>query len=373
MSDNTEPVLSKYLHARAANEGIPLSGNFELTPRCNFDCRMCYVHLTPQQQKPIGRELTSSEWLSVASDAVKQGMIFLLLTGGEPLLRPDFPSIYRELKKLGLMVSVNTNGYLIDEDTVSLFCEVTPLRINISLYGRDDDEYERLCGVRGYTRVTENIRRLREKGINVKLNVSVTQYNVGSLERFYELARELDCPIQVSCYMYPPVRRAGAKAERLSPTEAAEAAVKSDILRLPREEFLLRAGNIKKGVGIRSENECAVMPGEGMQCRAGRSTFWITWDGRMTPCGLMDAPAAELKEKGFAECWKSIREETERIVLPPECTVCEYRFCCNVCAAVCRSETGSFSGRPEYVCEMTKRAAEITQWEYEGMTGREKK
>lgn len=113
---STEPRLSSYLHARACRSGTPLAGNFELTARCNFNCKMCYVHLTAEEQQRRGRELTAEEWLAIAQEARSRGMLFLLLTGGEPLIRKDFRYLLTELKKMGLLVSVNSNGSLIDRD-----------------------------------------------------------------------------------------------------------------------------------------------------------------------------------------------------------------------------------------------------------------
>lgn len=113
---STEPRLSSYLHARACRSGTPLAGNFELTARCNFNCKMCYVHLTAEEQQRRGRELTADEWLAIAQEARSRGMLFLLLTGGEPLIRKDFRYLLTELKKMGLLVSVNSNGSLIDRD-----------------------------------------------------------------------------------------------------------------------------------------------------------------------------------------------------------------------------------------------------------------
>lgn len=113
---STEPRLSSYLHARACRSGTPLAGNFELTARCNFNCKMCYVHLTAEEQQRRGRELTADEWLAIAQEARSRGMLFLLLTGGEPLIRKDFRYLLTELKKMGMLVSVNSNGSLIDRD-----------------------------------------------------------------------------------------------------------------------------------------------------------------------------------------------------------------------------------------------------------------
>ena len=109
---STEPRLSSYLHARACRSGTPLAGNFELTARCNFNCKMCYVHLTAEEQQRRGRELTADEWLAIAQEARSRGMLFLLLTGGEPLIRKDFRYLLTELKKMGLLVSVNSKGPL---------------------------------------------------------------------------------------------------------------------------------------------------------------------------------------------------------------------------------------------------------------------
>ena len=178
----TEPRLSTYLHARACRTGTPLAGNFELTARCNFNCKMCYVHLTAEEQQRRGRELTADQWLAIAEQARSRSMLFLLLTGGEPLIRTDFRYLLTELKKMGLLVSVNSNGSLIDRDWLDFFRHEPPFRFNITLYGGSEETYERLCGRPMFGRVTENIRALRQLGIGVKLNASMTPYNVADME-----------------------------------------------------------------------------------------------------------------------------------------------------------------------------------------------
>ena len=189
---STEPRLSAYLHARACAKGIPLAGNFELTARCNFNCRMCYVHLTPEEQRRRGAELTADEWLAIAEQARSQGMLFLLLTGGEPLIRADFRYLLTELKKMGLMVSINSNASLIDDDWLDFFRREPPSRMNITLYGGCNETYERLCGRPMYDRVVHNIRALKALGIGVKLNASMTPYNVDDMDAIYAIATELD-------------------------------------------------------------------------------------------------------------------------------------------------------------------------------------
>ncbi len=93
--------IKSFVYRAGAAKRMPVSGTFELTPRCNLSCRMCYIHLSGAEQSARGRELTTEEWLSVGRQAVDAGMVYLLLTGGEPMLRKDFVTIYSEMVKMG--------------------------------------------------------------------------------------------------------------------------------------------------------------------------------------------------------------------------------------------------------------------------------
>ena len=79
-----KPSIKQHIFRTGAARRIPVSGTFELTPRCNFHCKMCYVQMTPEEEQAVGCELTTQEWLDIAQKAVNGGMIYLLLTGGEP-------------------------------------------------------------------------------------------------------------------------------------------------------------------------------------------------------------------------------------------------------------------------------------------------
>lgn len=362
-TSSIEPRLSSYLHAKACRAGTPLSGTFELTARCNFNCHMCYVHLTPEEQRRRGRELTADEWLAIAETARSRDMLFLLLTGGEPLIRPDFRYILTELKKMGLMVSVNSNASLIDEDWLDFFRREPPFRFNITLYGAGDESYEALCGRPEFTRVSENIRALRELGIGVKLNASMTPWNVRDMAKIYKIAEELGTPMQLATYMFPPVRRDEelvGRNERFTAEEAAAYSVQWDRLRFTPEEFSMRAEAMAKGMELPREETCEGTPGEGISCRAGRAAFWINWRGDMTPCGMMTEPRFSVPELGFDKAWEATREATAAIRLPSECVGCKYKHACHACAAMCVSETGRFDGRPDYVCRMSRETVRLT-------------
>ena len=368
--NDTEPVLSQYFHAKGAKLGLPVAGNFELTPRCNFNCKMCYVHLSKEETERRGRELTADEWLGFAETARSKGLIFLLLTGGEPLIRPDFEYIYRQLQKMGIMVSLNTNASLIDDDLFAFFKKNPPMRFNISLYGTSEDTYEALCGNRSYEKVINNIRRLHDAGMAVKLNVLFGPSNVNDMEAIRRISEEVSIPIKPTTYLYPPVRvsadDAGENKARFSPDKAAMYELICDKARFDHETFVKRTAAICRGIkSAPSDEECdGVITREGITCRAGRSSFWMTWDGRMMPCGMMLEPVTYPLKEGFDAAWSRLLKETERILMPKECTVCSYRHACHVCAASAYAETGRFDGKPQYVCDMVHEMVRLYGEEY---------
>ena len=130
------------------------------------------------------------------------------------------------------------------------------------------------------------------------------------------------------------------------------------------EEFLARAQSMKTLTAVQ-DRECPVETDEGVRCRAGSTSFWMTWDGRSLPCGMMPHPVAYPLEDGVESAWKQIREETAKLRMPAKCSGCPKRGVCSVCAAGCVTETGRFDGVPEYVCKMTDAVIERTWQRYE--------
>ena len=211
------PTVTEYLYRQATAAGIAFSGTFELTPVCNMDCKMCYIRLSRQAQEEIAPLADARRWLQLAREAKDAGMLYLLLTGGEPFLHPQFRQIMEGLHQMGLLISVNSNGTMIDEATVAWLRNCPPVRINISLYGACDETYGRLCGnPRGFTQTLHGIRLLKEAGISVKLNCSLTPHNAKDLPKMVEIAKENDCILQVATYMFPPLRRDEASAGKIA-------------------------------------------------------------------------------------------------------------------------------------------------------------
>lgn len=360
--------LTDYLYAKACRMRIPLNGTFELSPVCNFSCKMCYVRKTAKEVRGNPRGiLTLDDWRRIAREAREAGMLDLLLTGGEPLLWPDFWTLYEELIDMGFRLSVNTNGSLIDEKAIARFHRKPPQRINITLYGAGDESYKRLCGIDGvYSKVDSAIRGLMAAGITVKLNCSLTPDNAEDLDRIVDYARERNTVLSVSTYMFPPVRRdptqIGVNA-RFTPEESSRYMMR--YLRRNRGEERFR-GYVKsildgKTEPLGLESDCYDPVDGHIRCRAGRAAFWITWDGWLTPCGMMTKPQVDIKTQAFTDAWRQLTELVAAIRLSGLCDKCPSREICHPCAALAYAETGSFSGVPTYRCHAVQQMCKIAR------------
>lgn len=329
--------------------------------------------MSEAEMRARGREYTAEEWIEMGKACAKEGMLFLLLTGGEPFLRKDFRQIYTELKKLGLLISINTNATLIDEETVEWLKKDPPMKVNVTLYGGGNETYKKLCGhPTGYDAATKAIDLMHDAGIFLNINASFTKYNLDDMEDIFAFGKSREIQVNAATYMFPPVRSAknGVTDDevRFTAEEAGKARAMADKYRLSKEEFEIRLKALHEGRDdfMGGEEECERTPDEKMGCMAGRSSFWMTWDGRMTPCGMMNEPVARPFEIGFSDAWKSIYQATDEILLPSECKNCKKRFACMMCGALTIAEGGGCSyKKPEYLCRQTEVFLEEMEKEYQ--------
>lgn len=365
MKAGAESLYIKFLNQKASKSKIPLSGTFELSPCCNMDCKMCYVRKSRQEVEAAGGEINADAWIEMGRQCRDAGMLFLLLTGGEPFLYKDFKRVYIELIKMGFVISINSNGTLINEETVEWLKKYPPTRINMTLYGASNETYNRLCGnPKGFDQTIKAVKLLKDAGISVKFNASMTPENIDDLDQMYEIAKDLNVYIQASVYMFPPVRKDPTMigcGNRFSAEQAAYYQVKVDKKRFTDEQFELRVANMRKAGLISVEpEECVRDINEPLGCRAGRTSFWINWKGQMTACGMMTIPTAYPFVDGFNKAWNDVLDGTKKLHMPYQCVSCKLRAVCSVCGASTYTETGDFNEAPPYLCEMTKKVVYYT-------------
>lgn len=346
-------TIEKAMLCRASAAQRPITGTLELLPICNMNCDMCYIRLSRTEMEKKGRMRTADEWISMGEEMERAGVLFLLLTGGEPLLFPDFRRLYLSLRERGIILTVNTNGTLIDADWAAFFGENKPRRINITLYGADDRAYETLCHYPGgFEKTVQGIRLLKERGVDVKINGSVTKSNRNDMEKIYAIGRELGAPVHMDTYMLPGIheRKLPFEAQsRLEPEEAAAAEMEMlrnemnpEDLRMYVQQMLLQ---IKKEGNVYSE---------GITCMAGNCSFAVNWQGEMRPCVTLEEPSVPVFETGFESAWQQISEKVKAYRVNEKCRQCRLRPVCKTCVASARLETGEYDGLPEYLCRYAR-------------------
>ena len=375
-----EASISSYLFDKASREKTPLGGTFELSPVCNFSCKMCYVRKTQKEVRESERpQMTCKQWLELAEELRKEGMLYLLLTGGEPFLWPDFWELYPKLHEMGFLISINTNGSLITGEIIERLKKYPPTRINLTLYGASDETYEALCQAKGvFQKVDKAITELQKAGIAVKLNCSLTPENAGDLEKIVSYAKEKELLLDIATYMFPPLRRDTSMVgqnERFSPEESAYYNLKRYYLQYGEEMYIRYLEKLIAGlIAPLGLEESCIDPVDGkVRCRAGKASFWITWDGWMTPCGLMNEPKVDVTAQKMKEGWKQLVDVSEKLALSGVCTTCSNNTICHSCAAVAQAETGTVSGIPTYLCQQMTAARKLAIEELSLMKNKEGK
>ena len=330
---------------------------FELLPVCNLSCRMCYVRKSMAEVRAAGGLKDGKWWLELAREAADCGLLYPLLTGGEPLLHPDFKEIYMGMLDLGMQVSINSNGTLIDREWAEFFGKHRPTRINITLYGASEESYRNLCGDgSAYRKVREAVALLKEYGVRIKFNASITPQNVNDLEALISYAKDQNVPIQVATYMFPPLRRDESlvgQNDRLAPEAAALARVTADYLQGDPEWFLAQAERYRRFVPLEDRPwEQGSTYEKGMRCRAGLCSIWVDWQGNLMNCGMYSSVKIMREGKPFREAWNEVVAQTAAVRYSPACLGCPNERLCHPCIAMIQNECGHHQGRPEYMCQM---------------------
>ena len=137
-------AFSQTLHGQLHRTRAPLHASIEVTRRCPLTCAHCYNNLPMGDRDAQRAELTLDEHRRILDQIAEAGCFWLLLTGGEIFARPYFLDIYRHAKRRGFILTLFTNGILINERIADVLAEWRPFSIEITLYGRTRETYEQI-------------------------------------------------------------------------------------------------------------------------------------------------------------------------------------------------------------------------------------
>ncbi len=288
------------------------------------------------------RELSASEWLALAREAMNNGMVFLLLTGGEVFLRPDFFEIFEPLTRMGLVLTLFTNGTLITEAIAARLAQAPPHRTEITLYGATAATYEAVTGVPGsYARCCAGIEALVKYRVPLGLKTTITRQNVGELDAMRQMAHNWGVPFSASWLLSRRIDGAPSEVDecRLSARECVSL------------EATDRASSFEWTKAARRES--GTLNERNFYCDAGKASFVVNPAGEMNPCLDLSRPAVKVLELGFAEAWTRVQAFVD--AAPPlasTCLACDAREYCPRCPAWSLLETGTLTDPVPYLCEI---------------------
>lgn len=343
---STELSLSKQAGKNWKKNRIPTSGSFELTPRCTLDCKMCYVHLT-KDQMAFDSELTTEEWINIIDDAVENGLLFAVVTGGECMLHPGFREIYLHLLEKHVMITLNSNATLINDEWIEFFKAYRPAKFQVSIYGNTEDGYEKITGFRMCEKVKNNVLKLKEAGINIQVAITCCKYNYDEALDIVRFCNEHS----IHNHFNTSLREANDETER-----------KMDDFGLSIEEDI----DIWKRSYAYAGRECippeqpfddGVPPlqdkvSPGLQCSAGRNNYAICWNGMMQGCLSFRSKQSDVRKLGFKKAWEETVKNADEFLTPVECYDCKLFDVCEACA-MSRVDLNNPGHRNASVCERT--------------------
>jgi radical SAM protein with 4Fe4S-binding SPASM domain len=288
---------------------------------------MCYVHLDADQL--VDRKiLPVKTWKDLMHQAWEAGMIHATLTGGECLTYQGFDDLFLYLHSLGCDIAILTNGFLLDDKRIEFFRQHAVSRIQITLYGWNDDVYERVTGKRAFSMVIENARKAMAAGLPVNLITTPSAYLGEDVMETVRLGKSLQKSFSINSAIFTPREETGRSHQSDNPNADQYIRIYQLMAELDGRELKGIEVNQLPPVGSGNHvcDEC------GLVCGGGRSGFVMDWKGTMIPCNRLEMVRAYPLKDGFQKAWTQINQIVNNWPRVPECEGCAYRDVCNNCA-----------------------------------------
>jgi len=324
---------------------------WELTDGCNLKCVHCRASAQAQRSPD---ELTTDEAFALVDQITEFASPILILTGGEPLYRPDVFEIAEYADRKGLRVALATNGTLVDEAVADRIAAAGVKRVSISIDGSNAATHDSFRGLPGsFDAALAGFDRLKKRGLSLQFNTSIARHNVDELEDILRLAVDHGADA-LHIFMLVPVGCGLEIADRqMLPADDYERVLSwlYDASRRVPIEFkatcaphyfrVMRQRARAEGVTITPQTHGLAAMTKG--CLAGTGVLFVSHTGRVQPCGYLPIEAGHVKRQSLREIWATspvfldLRDVTK---LKGKCGICEYRNVCEGCRARAYGVTG---------------------------------
>ena len=328
---------------------------WELTARCNLKCRHCRAEA---QDSAVEGEFTTAEVLKAAREIREFADPIMILTGGEPLVRPDIFEIAGECSKIFSRVALATNGTLVDDQIAGRIVDSGIQRVSISLDGARADTHDSFRGLSGsFDAALRGFDALKRAGVSVQVNVTVTNHNDREMDELLNLVLERGADA-FHVFMLVPV---GCGAEigaddRLSPERFEEVLrwlfdksiehrgkVHVKATCAPQYYRIMRQISKERGISIQGPKHGMAAMTRG--CLAGSAVCFVSRTGDVQPCGYLPLSVGNLRQQKLEDIWRdsdvfAALRDPDR--LKGKCGACGFRKVCEGCRARAYAATGDF-------------------------------
>ncbi len=329
---------------------------WEITRRCNLFCDHCRA---AAEDTAYEGELFTEECFGIIDSILEVGTPILILTGGEPLLRPDIFEIGKCASEKGLRVVLGTNGTVITEEIATRLAEIPIARIGVSLDFPTVELQDKFRGKSGaFESAIEGIRKARKAGIDIQINSTITKMNAPYLDELLNLALELDAVAFHPFMLVPTGRGKGLADVELRPEEYErilnwvcdkQSELSDRIFFKPTDAPHYMRILKQRGMTPTSHPGAANTITRG--CLAGTGFCFISHVGRVQGCGYLDVEAGNVKEESFAKIWSDsplFRQLRDLSLIEGKCGECEYKRICGGCRARAYESTGNYLAAEPY-------------------------
>jgi len=331
---------------------IPRLIHWEITKSCNLTCKHCRK---ATEYKAETKELPIKEIKIIMNEINDVSKPIICLTGGEPLYRRDIFEITDYASRKGFPVELATNGTLINREIARNMKETNIQRVAISLDGATPVTHDRFRGINGSFYLSmQGVRYLRHTGVPFQFNLTITKYNLNSVNEVVQLALAenakalhlfiyipVGCGLEISDEMMLSIEEY-EKILRWVFSQSRKYDFEIKVVCAPQYYRIIREVSKENNerISFKSHGMTAITKG----CLAGNSMCFISHSGQVRPCGNIALEAGHLKRQTFSEVWNhsalfsQLRDPRNR---EGKCGECEYIFVCSGCRARAFSKTGN--------------------------------
>jgi MoaA/NifB/PqqE/SkfB family radical SAM enzyme len=328
-------ALKKSLIKKAIKTRVPLIGEFEITAACNLNCKMCYA------KKTSPNDLSVEAWKHIFKDAVDAGLVYALLTGGEPFLRSDFITLYTYLYDLGTRITIFSNGTVFNDSLLETFKQRPPELIVFSIYGVNEATSHSITQTPMVTRkLNHTIDLLKAHSINVSLRVLPLKPLFNELDHIIEYAKVKDVPLSFTDYIFPVETPSfNVLTWRLDPKELSV--------------FKTKLTRGKKNNQNKTSKQAS--------CAALRAAYFINHLGEMQPCALAYTPRLSVLSTSFLDVFNTLSKQFESLKTSALCQACDLKEDCLECYArrLIENKPASLNQCARYLKQLAKHQSEM--------------